>query len=252
MSLLWLLAQRDFKAKYRGSALGWAWSILQPLLMLVVYTFAFSVALTPHKVGGSHRTYALEIFSGLLLFNLFAECLNRSARLIASHPSYVKKVVFPLEILPLMILCTAFLQMLIGFGVWAVFYVVVHHALTPSLLLLPFVWLPLLLFVVGLNYFISATGVYIKDLFHVTALATTVLMFMTPIFYRITTIPEPYRGFLALNPLAHLVGLQQTLLLDDGHMDWSTWAVAMLVGVVFCALGCVYFERLKPGFADVL
>ena len=200
-------AKREVLGRYRGSALGLLWSFFNPLFMLTVYTFVFSEVFKARWSAGSESKteFALVLFAGLIVFNLFAECINRAPGLILSNTNYVKKVVFPLEILPFVALLSALFHTLISLGVWLIAYTLFFGIPHLTVFYLPLVLLPFCLFLMGLSWALASLGVFLRDVSQFIGLLTTALMFLSPIFYPATALPEDYRRILYLNPLTTVV-----------------------------------------------
>ncbi|MDF0678376.1 MAG: ABC transporter permease [Nitrosomonas sp.] len=191
-------AKREILGRYRGSVLGLLWSFFNPIFMLAVYTFVFSVVFKARwSVGSESKTeFALVLFAGLIVFNLFAECINRAPALILANPNYVKKVVFPLETLTFVSLLSALYHALISLGVWLAAYVILFGVPHASALYLPFVVMPFALFILGLSWILASLGVYLRDVSQFIGVITSVLMFLSPIFYPISALPESYQHLL--------------------------------------------------------
>lgn len=190
-SLIRALVQREVVGRYRGSFMGILWSFFNPVFMLIVYTFVFSVVFKARWSGGSDSKteFALILFAGLIVFNLFAECFNRSPTLILSNANYVKKVVFPLEILPWITVGSALFHMIISLAVWMLAYLILFGAPHITVLLFPLIILPLLLLIMGLTWALASLGVYLRDVAQFIGILTTVLMFLSPIFYPASALP---------------------------------------------------------------
>jgi lipopolysaccharide transport system permease protein len=183
--LIWQLTKREVIGRYRGSFMGLVWSFVNPILMLVVYTFVFSVVFKARwgESGGTSKTeFAIILFSGLITFNLFAECVNRAPGLILSNVNYVKKVVFPLEIMPWVTMGAALFHALISVAVLLGFFLAFHHFVHWTVLLLPLVWLPFLLLTLGISWFLAATGVFLRDIGQIVGIVTTAMLFRSPSF----------------------------------------------------------------------
>lgn len=253
-SLIHASAKREVLGRYRGSALGLLWSFFNPLFMLAVYTFVFSEVFKARWSAGSESKteFALVLFAGLLVFNLFAECINRAPGLILSNPNYVKKVVFPLEILPFVGLLSAAYHMLISLGVLLAAYVVLLGLPHPTALLLPLVILPFGLFVMGVSWVLASLGVYLRDISQFIGLVTTSLMFISPIFYPASALPESYRYLLYLNPLSWVIEMTRDLLLWGRTPDLGLILIYWLAAGVIACLGFAWFQKTRRGFADVL
>ena len=253
-TLVQAMIKREVVGRYRGSILGLFWSFFNPILMLAVFTFVFSVVFKARWNAGSDSKveFALVVFAGLIVFNLFAECINRAPGLILSNVNYVKKVVFPLEILPWVSLGSALFHAVISLVVWTIAYVLLYGALHLTVLLLPLVFLSLLLLIMGFSWFLASLGVYLRDVSQFITILTTVLMFLSPIFYPVTALPESYRALLLLNPLTPALEHTRDVLY------WGKWPDPIILGgyflivLLFAWLGFAWFQKTRRGFADVL
>lgn len=253
--LLSELIKRDISGRYRGSIGGIFWAIVNPVLMLVVYTFFFSVVFKARwSTGGaeSKGEFALILFSGLLVFNFVAECLSRSAALILSNANYVKKVIFPLEILPWVVIGGALFHALIGFTVWCVFFLLVNGHLYLTTLLLPIALLPVALFSAGLIYIVSSLGVYLRDIGQFVTIITAVLPFTSPIFFPVKALPEEYRVLMYLNPLTQAIEQVRQILVYGALPAMSGFLIFTIISIAFAYLGYTWFQKVRNGFADVL
>lgn len=254
-SLIKALTKREVLGRYQGSLLGMLWSFFYPVFMLAVYTFVFSVVFKARWGGGgeeSRAVFALVLFAGLLVFNIFAECINRAPALILSNVTYVKKVVFPLDILPWISLGAALFHALVSLIVWIMFSLPIFGAPPVTIVLFPVLLLPFILMIIGLSWFLASLGVFLRDVSHVIGILTTALMFLTPIFYPVTSIPEAYRKILYLNPLTFVVDQTRGLLIFGQGLDWKGWGVFMLFSIAVAWLGFVWFQKTRKGFADVI
>lgn len=252
--LILALVKREVVGRYRGSMLGIFWSLFNPIFMLTVYTFVFSVVFKARWSGGSESKteFALLLFAGLIVFNIFAECFNRAPTLILSNANYVKKVVFPLEILPWVTLGSALFHALISIGVWLLAYLLLYGVPHLSTLFLPFVVLPLILWVLGVTWGLASLGVYFRDISQLIGICTTVLLFLSPIFYPASALPEQYRSLFLVNPLTPAIEQTREVLFWGKMPDW-TLLVAYLFGSSLIAwLGFAWFQKTRKGFADVL
>ena len=240
--------------RYRGSMLGVLWPFLNPVLMLAVYTFFFSVVFKARWPGGSESKteFALILFSGLMVFNFFSECLNRSPNLVISNVNYVKKVIFPLEILPWVTLGASLFHLVISLGVWFIFYFIFFGIPHASVLMLPLVLLPILFLALGFGWGLASLGVYLRDISQVVVSITPVLMFLSPVFYPISNLPEKYRAIVYLNPITLSVEQVRDVLLFGKSIEWSLWGVYLLVSVSIAWLGFAWFQKTRKGFADVI
>lgn len=252
--LLWELVKRDFIGRYKGSMFGVAWSLFNPLLMLAIYTLVFSVAFKARwgSAGDSKATFAIILFSGMIVHGFFAECLNRAPGLITSYPNYVKKVVFPLEILPWMALLSALLNFFLSLVVLLLFCALAGMPIQVGTLLIPLILLPLILTILGLSWILASLGVYLRDLAQVIGVLTTIALFLAPVFYPIESLPEDYRSLLVWNPITLPINEMRDVMLWGRPMDWGGWAGSLLVGVLVCYGGYWWFQATRKGFADVL
>ncbi len=252
--LLLDLVKRDFIGRYKGSMLGVVWSLFNPLLMLTIYTFVFSVAFKAKwGTGGESKvTFAIVLFSGMIVHSFFAECLNRAPSLITGNPNYVKKVVFPLEILSWMVLFSALLHFLVSFAVLLVFCLVAGVEIQSGILLIPVALFPLILMTMGFSWGFASLGVYLRDLAQLMGMVTTVLLFLAPVFYPIDALPASYQSLLIWNPITFPVVQLRDLLLWGKPMQWEQWGVSLAIGVLVCCLGYWWFQKSRRGFADVL
>jgi lipopolysaccharide transport system permease protein len=248
------MIHREVVGRYRGSVLGLLWSFLNPVLMLAVYTFVFSVVFKARWGSGEETkaAFALILFVGMIVHGIFAECVNRAPTLILSNVNFVKKVVFPLEIFPWIAMGTALFHSAISVGVWAVFFVFVKGYLPWTVVFLPLVILPLVLATLGFAWFLSATGVYVRDVSQTIGIFTTLLLFLSPIFYPASALPEPYRSLLELNPLTFLIEQARDVMVWERWPDFQRLAVYTFGGLVTAVIGLAWFQKIRRGFADVL
>lgn len=252
--LLFALIKREIVGRYRGSVMGLLWSFFNPVLMLAVYTFVFSVVFKSRWTGGSESKteFALVLFAGLMVFNIFAECISRAPGLVLGNSNYVKKVVFPLEILPVVALGASGFHFLVNLAVWLIFYLLFRGAPPLTLLWLPLTLMPLLLVTLGLSWLLASLGVYLRDVAQVVGVFTTVLMFMSPIFYPIEALPEAFQPLMQLNPLSGIIEQTRNVMIWNKSIDWSTWSLQMLFAGLMCWLGFAWFQKTRKGFADVI
>jgi len=253
--LLVQMTRRVVEQRYRGSALGLLWSFIQPLMMLCVYTFVFSVVFKAKwgvSSDGGKGSFAVIMFCGMAMYQLFSESLSLSCGCVVGNQNLVKKVIFPLEILPLTQVLSTFINGLAWFvllflGSWAILGFVGW-----TMLLLPIVMIPHFLFTLGLSYVIASLGVYIRDTSYVIGVVLQVLFFGTPIFYPVAAIPERFRWVLEINPLTVFIEQARNVFLYGKLPDWHFLGLATLVSVVVLQFGYFFFVKTKKGFADVL
>ena len=252
--LIYAMAKRDVLGRYRGSVLGILWSFFNPILMLAVYTFVFSVIFKARWSAGSDSKaeFALILFAGMTVFGLFSECITRAPSLILNNSNYVKKVVFPIEILPWVAMGSAFFHMIVSLIVWLFVHLIVIGIPHATALLLPVVLVPLVLLTIGISWVLASLGVYLRDVGHAIGIVTNMLMFLTPIFYPASALPDGYRQILLYNPLAFIVEQARVVLIWGNAPDWAglAWMTIVTGGIAW--LGFVWFQKTRRGFADVL
>lgn len=253
--LLFKLTEREIFGRYRGSLLGMTWTFVHPLMMLAVYTFVFSQVFQARWGGSSAaspRLFAMNLFVGLIVFNLFSEVMVRSPGLVIANPNYVKKVIFPLEILvPVALgsgLFHAGCSLLVLFAVQLLLFG--HVPMTAFLL--PLVWLPFLLGSLGLGWILSSLGVFIRDINQLIAVLMQMLMFLTPIFFPLSALPQAWRPLLQLNPLAPVIEETRAILIEGRSASPFYIISGTLAMLIFCEICFRVFRRSKGAFADVI
>ena len=254
-SLILHMARRQLALRYRGSVLGWIWSLVQPLTMLVVYAFVFGVVFKARwgaAPDGGAVSFAAVMFCGMAAFNLFSETVNGSAPVILQNANLVKKVVFPLEILPVVQLASALVLSAAWFLLLFAGAVALGIGFHASLLALPALLLPGLLLALGAAFFVAAASVYVRDMPHLAGVATQILFFVTPILYPVELVPDHLRWVLECNPLSSMVEELRGAALFGRWPDWAAFGRNLLIGAAVCRLGLCWFLKTKKGFADVL
>jgi lipopolysaccharide transport system permease protein len=253
--ILTQLIQREIAIRYRGSVLGVLWSFLTPLLLLAVFTFVFAVVFRARwGTGGetSVREFALILFAGLTTFNLFSEVVGRAPIMVTSQPNLVKKVVFPLEVLPVVALGSALFQAGIAMAMLVVFQIALGTGFHATALLVPLLVVPLCLVTLGLSWFLAALGVYVRDVGQVVPPLLTALMFLNPVFYPASALPDWIRPLAVYSPLAYSVEAVRGAVIFGTVPDPVPWMVALAGGLGVAALGFAFFQKTRKGFADVL
>lgn len=252
------LVRRDVRQRYQGSALGLLWSFLMPLFMLGIYTFVFSVIFksrwqTPEgEAPLDTGVYALILFTGLSIHLFFSECLTRAPQLILNHASYVTRVVFPLEILPPMMVASAGFHYVTTMTVLFTFLLALTGGIPLTALWLPFVLLPMVVLLLGLSWLLASLGVFLRDLGHLMQLVPTVLLFLSPIFYPTTALPVALRPFMVLNPLTLIVENAREVLIFGRPPHWLALGVYLCISLVVTVLSYLWFQRTRKAFADIL
>ncbi|WP_027159518.1 ABC transporter permease [Methylobacter luteus] len=254
-NLIFALTKREVVGRYRGSIMGLAWSLFNPILMLTIYTFVFSVVFKARwGLGGeeSKTDFAIVLFVGMIVHGLFAECLNRAPGLILSNVNFVKKVIFPLEILPWVAFGSALFHTAISLLVLLVAQLILTQQLVWTAILFPFVLLPLVFATMGFAWFLAGLGVYIRDIGQITGMFTTVLMFLSPVFYPISALPARYQTWLQINPLTFIIEEGRNTLIFGKVPDMGQWGIMLAIGILIAWGGFVWFQKTRRGFADVL
>lgn len=252
--LLAALTRREISGRYRGSSLGLIWTLITPLLLLGIYTFVFGVVFSVRWSEGQalDGAFAAILFCGIILHGILGEVLSRSPMSIVTNVNFVKKVVFPLELLVWVTVLSALFHFMLALLILTAFMLVTGHGIPHTAVALPLVLLPFLLLVLGIGWFIASLGVYVRDVGQITGFLATALMFMAPIFYPLTVLPEAYRDFFYLNPLTYVVIETRNVFMAGIWPDVSAllkyWAVALIV----FWLGHAWFQKTRGGFADVL
>ena len=253
--LLINLVKRNISVRYKGSMLGVLWSIVQPLMMLCIYTYVFSVVFKARwgeNVGSSKGGFAIILFCGMALYSVFSESITLSSTQITSNVNFVKKVVFPLQLLPLAQVLSSFV---LG-GIWLILLlfgaVFIFGNISWSMLLLPLVLLPFFLFTLGRAFFVSSLTVYIRDVPHVLSVVLQIFFFLTPIFYPVSAVPESFRKFLMVNPLTYMIEQTRMVMLYAQIPDWRFAAISFALGIGIFILGFGWFNKTQKGFADVI
>lgn len=247
------LVRREVLGRYRGSLFGVAWSLLAPVLMLVVYTIAFHELLGARWPGVDGRAgFAAMVFAGLLMHGMLAEVLVRAPVAVAGQPNFVTRVVFPLALLPLVPVGAALVHSLLGLLVLATAAAFAGPGLHATAVLVPVVLLPFVVMLSGLAWLLGAIGVYVRDISQLGGVLATVLLFLSPVFFPVDTLPDPYRQWVAANPLAWVVEAVRGLMFDGTLPAPGATLAYSASALVVAAAGLAVFRRLRPGFGDVL
>lgn len=249
--LLIQLIKRDVLLRYRGAYFGLLWMFLNPLVMLGIFAFVFSQIFQvrwPAQAGGI--PFALNLYCGLIAFNIFAETVSRAPTAVRDYPSYVKKIVFPVEILPVVPLGAALIHAVFNTAILAAALAWTGH-LHSNALLFPVLLLPMLLFGLGLAWFLAAWGVFIKDMSQIVPIFVQMLMFLSPVFYPTQAVPEALRPFYTHNPLGSVIEALRAALAGTA-IDWNSWGIALALALVAFLLGHAFFHHSRDEFADAL
>ncbi len=253
--LIMQMIQREVVGRYKGSVMGLGWSFFNPILMLTVYTFVFSVVfkarwgLDPNE---SKTQFAVVLFVGMIVHGLFAEVLNRAPSLILSNVNYVKRVVFPLEILPVITMGAALFHTLISLLVLLSAFVIFNGYLHWTVIFIPLVLLPFIILTLGIAWMLASLGVFVRDIGQTIGIVVTVMMFLSPVFYPVTALPEEFRPLLMANPLTFIIEQSREVMIWGHLPDFAGVALYTIESSVFAWLGFAWFQKTRKGFADVL
>ncbi len=249
--LLGQLIKRDVLLRYRGAMFGVLWIFISPLLMLAIFAFIFGQifqARWPQQDAG--MPFWLLLYSGLIAFNVFAETVSRSPTSVRSYPNFVKKIIFPVSILPVVPLGAALVHG--GFN-----FLILLAALTwtghmhAGILLFPLLIVPLVLLALGLSWFLSAWGVFIKDMTQIVPVFVQMLLFLSPVFYPVGAVPPSLRPFYQYNPLGAVIEASRAVVIDQ-PVEWGAWGVAFGFCLGVSILGYAFFQHSREEFADAL
>lgn len=247
------LLKRDVAGRYRGSWGGLLWAFAQPLFLLCVYTLAFGLIVgVRRQQGGDAFEYGVFLFIGLIIYNAFSECIVRAPTLILAQPNFVKKVVFPLYILPAVCACTALLHAAIGFLVWLLVYSLLFGLPKVQALALPLILLSCAPALLGIGWLLASVGAFFRDLPQIASLVSHALLFLTPVFYDASNIPSQYRPLLYANPLSVVIETARGLLLPGEVPSLLPLAIYTGVSVAFALVSLALFNWMRPRFADVV
>lgn len=249
------MTKREVAGRYKGSVLGLTWSFFNPVFMLTVYTFVFSVIFKSRwgVSGDENKTqFAMVLFVGMIVHGLFAEVLNRAPGLILSNVNYVKKVIFPLEILPVVSMGAALFHNVISLTVLLTAFALFNGYLHWTIIFTPLVLLPLVILTLGLAWMLASLGVFLRDVGQTIGIITTVMMFLAPVFYPVTAVPEEFRHWIMANPLTFIIEQARAVLIWGHLPNWTGLGIYTLVAVSVAWAGYAWFQKTRKGFADVL
>lgn len=253
--LILQMSKREVVGRYKGSAMGLLWSFFNPILMLAMYTFVFSAVFNARwGVGGeeSKTDFAVVLFVGMIIHGLFAEVLNRAPSLILGNVNYVKKVIFPLDILPVISMGAALFHSFVSLLVLLVVFVSLNGYLHWTVIFFPLVIAPLVILTMGLAWMLASLGVFLRDVGQSIGIVMTIALFCSPVFYPTTALPEEYRFWLMANPLTFIIEQGRAVLIFGGLPNWTGLLVYTVVAIAIAWVGYAWFQRTRKGFADVL
>lgn len=252
--LLGQLIKKDIQQKFQGTVLGVIWTFLSPILMLIVYTFVFCEIFQNRWSAETTNKYefAMMLFAGLSSFNMISEVMSRATTLIVSNTNYVKKVIFPLDILPIVITFSALFNCVISYLILIAANFVLSSKISPTLYQSFLAFIPLIILTAGIGYIISAVSVYLKDMVNLISVLITILMFMSPVFYSLETVPESYRIICEFNVITYIIENFRNVILYGNNLNPEYFFISAISSIIIFALGWIIFHRVKEGFADVL
>ena len=253
--LIFQMIRRDVLGRYKGSIMGLLWSFLNPIFMLAVYTFVFSVVFKARwgiEGNDSKSQFAIILFVGMIVHSLFAEVLNRAPTLILSNVNYVKKVIFPLEILPVITMGASLFHSMISLAVLMIAFIMFNHFLHWTAIFIPLVFLPLVIFTLGCAWILASLGVFLRDVGQTIGIIMTIMMFLSPVFFPVSSLPEAYRPLILANPLTFIIEQSREVLIWGHVPNWTGLGIYMVAATLVAWSGFAWFQRTRKGFADVL
>lgn len=253
-SLIVSLTKREIVGRYKGSYMGMLWPFITPLMMLLVYTFVFGEIFNArwHMEVESNGQFSLLLFAGLIIFNLYAESINRAPLLIISNVNYVKKVIFPLELMPIVSVLSAVFHAVISLAIWMLVYTFFFGVPHSTIIYAPLIILPFVFILVGLSWFLAAFGTYVRDIVQVVGVITSALMFLSPVFFPLDSLPESFQMVVRFNPLTIPIEQLRMVMFWGTQPDWTKLLPYTLTSLVFLYLGYIFFQKVRRGFADVV
>ena len=250
------LLVREISSRYRGSILGIIWSLITPILMLCIYTFVFKYIFNARwqMPSGDDEvlSFAMVLFLGLIIHGMIADILTRSPGLMLENVNFVKKVIFPLEVLPWVVVLSALFNFFIGFCLLLGFVYIELDYIPVTTLLIPVILAPYVLMLLGLSWTLAALGVYVRDIQQLSGTLATLLLFLSPVFYSITILPEPLHRLILINPIAVIVEASRSAVIYGEHPDYTILVIYSVLALIVAVVGFTFFQRMRRGFADVL
>jgi lipopolysaccharide transport system permease protein len=252
--LILAVLRRQLADRFSGSLFGWGWAIAAPLITLAIYTITFTHALrlpVPSARGGT-MDYALSTFAGLIVFNLCAELCYRAPLLLHEHASYIKTSIFPSETLAWTAVLRSLTYAGISLAVLLVFALAINHTLPVTVLFLPFLVVPLTLLLLGFVWCLSALGAFTRDIAYLMITIVPLLMFATPVFYRLSDLPPAFQRLEYLNLMATTIEIARDILIDGVLPPLWLYAAFVVAALIVCRGGYAVFERYKGILVDVI
>jgi lipopolysaccharide transport system permease protein len=248
------LAKRDVLGRYKGASFGLAWSLISPFLLLCVYTFAFGTVMRGRwpQIESGETNFAIILFVGLIVHGLFSECLVRAPTLVVANTNFVKRVIFPLDILPWPMLLSSLFHALMNVMVFILLRLAMDGDFTWTIVLLPAVLLPMVVLMLGVSWFLASLGVYLRDITQVTGVLSMALLFLSSALMPVESVPESYRWVFQANPLTLIIDQARNVMLWGRMPDWRALGVYLAVATGVMYAGRSWFMATRRGFADVL
>ena len=249
------MSWREVVGRYKGSILGLGWSFFNPIIMLAVYTFVFAIIFKARwgVDGGESRVdFAIILFAGLIIHTFFAEVINASPNMILQNKNYVKKVVFPLEILPFILLGSALFHAFVSFLVLLIGLFIIKGTFQWTIIFVPIVILPILFVTIGLSWILASLGTFLRDISQSVVILTMVMLFLAPIFYPLNVIPESYHIYILMNPLTFIIQQFRDVVIFGNLPNWAGLGMYFIMSLLVLWIGYAWFQKTRRGFADVL
>ena len=255
-NLIVQMTKREVIGRYKGSIMGMTWSFFNPILLLVVYTFVFS-EIFKSRWGGSggddsKTQFAVVLFVGMIFLNLFNDVLNRAPNLILANTNYVKKVIFPLEILPIISMGSALFHAMISLLVLLTAIILFNGYIHWTAVYIPLIFFPLIIVTTGLAWILASVGVFLRDVGQTISIITIILTFLSPVFYPINAVPEKFRFLIMTNPLTFIIEQARDSLIWGHPPNWTGLIIYNIAALTVAWIGFIWFQKTRKGFADVL
>ena len=255
-NLIVQMTKREVIGRYKGSIMGMTWSFFNPILLLVVYTFVFS-EIFKSRWGGSggddsKTQFAVVLFVGMIFLNLFNDVLNRAPNLILANTNYVKKVIFPLEILPIISMGSALFHAMISLLVLLTAIILFNGYIHWTAVYIPLIFFPLIIVTTGLAWILASVGVFLRDVGQTISIITIILTFLSPVFYPINAVPEKFRFLIMVNPLTFIIEQARDSLIWGHPPNWTGLIIYNIAALTIAWIGFIWFQKTRKGFADVL
>ena len=253
-SLTLEMTKRDVLGRYREASFGLLWSLISPFLMLLIYTLAFGYIMKSRWPGttGNIADYSMLLFIGLIVHGFFAECMNRAPSLIVGNPNLVKRIVFPLQVLPWMAVLSALFHAFANSLVFTLLNLAMRGEIAPTLPLLPLVLLPLAVAALGVGWLLSSLSVFLRDIGQMTGVLATAMLFLSSAIVPVDALPAKYQLVFRLNPLTFIIDQAREVAFWGRMPDWYGLGLYLAGALLFAYAGYAVFQKLRPGFADVL